>query len=134
MPVTRVSELVPMLICEDVQEVLAFYTDVLGFEVRDRMDDVGRSGWASLQCGGARIMLASPTYIPLAPRIDGRLTLALHYMYVDDVAALHASVVGTGWPASDLVVRFYGMKEFETTDPAGHVLVFGQDTDETPTL
>ena len=133
MSAARISELVPMLLCEDVQEVLAFYTDVLGFEVRDRMDDVGRSGWASLQCGGARIMLASPTYIPAAPKIDGRYTQALHYLYVDDIAALHRSVTESGWPATDLVVRFYGMKEFETADPAGHVLVFGQDTDEPPT-
>ena len=130
MPAARISELVPMLLCEDVQEVLAFYTGVLGFEVRDRMDDVGRSGWASLQCGGARIMLASPTDIPVAPRIDGRHTQALHYFYVDDVAALHRSVQDSGWPATDLVERFYGMKEFETADPAGHVLVFGQDTDD----
>ncbi len=129
----RISGLVPMLICEDVQEVLAFYTDVLGFEVRDRMDDVGRSGWASVQSGGARIMLASPTYIPLAPRIDGRHPQTLYYLYVDDVSALHRSVTESGWPATDVVVRFYGMKEFETTDPAGHVLVFGQDTDEAPT-
>lgn len=133
MPAARISELVPMLLCEDVQEVIAFYTDILGFEVRDRMDDVGRSGWASLQRGGARIMLASPTHIPPAPKIDGRHTQALHYLYVDDIAALHRSVTEGGWPATDLVVRFYGMKEFETADPAGHVLVFGQDTDEPPT-
>ena len=79
-------------------------------------------------------MLASSTYIPLAPRIDGRHPQALHYVYVDDVAALHRSVTETGWPATDLVVRFYGMQEFETTDPAGHVLVFGEDTDETPAV
>ena len=133
MPAARASGLVPMLICEDVQETLAFYTDVLGFEVRDRMDDVGRSGWASLQWGGARLMLASPTYIPVAPLVDGRNPQALHYVYVDDVAALHRSITRAGWPATDLVVRFYGMQEFETTDPAGHVLVFGQDTDAAPT-
>lgn len=133
MPASRISGLVPMLLCEDVQEALAFYTDILGFEVRDRMDDVGGSGWASLQCGGARVMLASPTNIPEAPKIDGRHTQAFHYFYVDDVAALHASVVGKDWPATDVVVRFYGMKEFETTDPAGHMLIFGQDTEEPPT-
>ena len=118
MPAARISGLVPMLMCEDVQEALAFYTDNLGFEVRDRMDDVGRSGWASLECGD----------IPAAPKVDGRHPQSLYYLYVDDVAALRASVVGRGWPATDLIVRFYGMKEFETTDPAGHVLVFGQDT------
>ena len=128
MPAARISGLVPMLMCEDVQEALAFYTDILGFEVRDRMDDVGRSGWASLEGGGARVMLASPTYVPAAPKVDGRHPQSLYYLYVDDVAALRASVVERGWPATDLVDRFYGMKEFETTDPAGHVLVFGQDT------
>ena len=98
------------------------------------MDAVGQSGWASIACGGARLMPASPTYIPVAPKVDGRHTQSLYYVYVDDVAALHRSVTDAGWPATDLGVRFYGMKEFETTDPAGHMLVFGQDTDETPTL
>jgi hypothetical protein len=34
---------------------------------------------------------------------------------------------------SDLRVTFYGMKEFEVRNPDGHILWFGQETDEPPT-
>ncbi|MYD43408.1 MAG: VOC family protein, partial [Gammaproteobacteria bacterium] len=49
-----------MLICNDTQVSIRFYCDVLGFEIIDRMDDVGLTGWASLQRGANRIMLSSP--------------------------------------------------------------------------
>ena len=120
-----------MLICQDVQASIAFYVDVLEFEVLDRLDDVGVSGWASLRRGGARLMLASPP-----ERTPGRITprgaQCIHYFYVDDVAALRAAVIRAGWPAGDLVARFYGMKELEIADPDGHVLLFGQDADAPP--
>jgi len=119
-----------MLMCHDVQKSIAFYCDALGFEVVNRLDDVGRSGWASLRNGQAQVMLASPSYVPMAPRINGRHTSSLCYIYIDDVAALHASLLAAGHAVTDVVVRFYGMKEFELVDPDGHVLVFGQETDE----
>ena len=127
------QEMVPMLICNDTQATLAFYCDVLGFSVVGRMDDVGRSGWASLELGRIRLMLASPSYIETPQPRNGRLSEALYYFYVDDVVALRDSVMAKGVEATDLAVRFYGMKEFEITDPEGHVLIFGQDTDEPPT-
>lgn len=54
-------DLVPMLMCEDVQASIRFYTAVLGFEVRGRMDDVGTTGFASLRNGKTALMLASPS-------------------------------------------------------------------------
>jgi hypothetical protein len=33
----------------------------------------------------------------------------------------------------DLCVTFYQMKEFSCLDPDGHMLTFGQHTDEPPT-
>jgi uncharacterized glyoxalase superfamily protein PhnB len=127
---TRLKDLVPILMCVDVRKSVAFYRDVLGFEVTDRMDDVGRSGFASVRNGGVRLMLASPTYVPEAPKVDGRLTSAHYYFYPEDVVALWESIREKGHETSDLAVRFYGMKEFELLDPDGHVLVFGQETDE----
>lgn len=120
-------DLVPMLMCADVQASVRFYRDVLGFEVVDRMDDVGATGFASLRNGAAQIMLASPTYIPRAPRVEGRYPQAACYFYVEDADALRESVVGADWPATECVDRFYGLREFEVVDPEGHVLLFGQD-------
>ena len=90
-----------MLMCEDVQASIGFYTNVLGFEVTGRMDDVGRSGFAALRNGAAAIMLASPSYIPTAPRVDDRYPQSHYYLYVylyvyfyvGDAEALRQSVV-----------------------------------------
>ena len=120
-------DLVPMLMCADVQASVRFYCNVLEFEVVDRMDDVGATGFASLRNGAAQIMLASPTYIPRAPGVEGRYPQAACYFYVEDVDALRRAVVEAGWPATECVDRFYGLREFEVVDPEGHVLLFGQD-------
>jgi len=124
------KDLIPMLICDDVRESIAFYETYLGFRVRHRMDDVGKSGWAHLENGRAAIMLASPTYFPPTPRIDGRHHTCIHYFYPEDVRALREAVIARGGAASELQERFYGMLEFEMTDPSGHILVFGQHASE----
>ena len=120
-------DLVPMLLCADVPASARFYVDVLGFEVVDRMDDVGATGFASLRNGKAMLMLASPTYIPRVSRVEGRYPQSMYYFYVEDVDALRRAVVEAGWPATECVDRFYGLREFEVVDPEGHVLLFGQD-------
>lgn len=130
-PAFAFLDLVPLLICRDVPRSVDFHTGILGFEVLDRMGDVGATGFASLGSGAARIMLASPTYVPEAPRVDGRYPQAACYLYVDDVAALRRRVARAGWPATQCVDRFYGLREFEVVDPEGHVLLFGQDIEVT---
>jgi uncharacterized glyoxalase superfamily protein PhnB len=97
------------------------------------MDDIGTSGWASLERGAIRLMLASPSYIPTPKPNEGQLSEVLFYFYTDDVVGLRDHITECGHPVSDFAVRFYQMKEIELTDPEGHILIFGQDTDEPPT-
>ncbi len=123
-----------MMICRDVPASIRFYTEQLGFEVANRDDSVGRSGFASLRNGPVQIMLASPTYLPEAPRVEGRYPQAIYYFYVPAVSELHQKLKDNGVAVSDLRVTFYGLKEFELVDPNGHVLYFGQDTDEPQTV
>ena len=120
------SALTPMLMCDDVQASIAFYTDVLGLEVEGRMDDVGKSGWASLMLGRVHLMLASPTYVPTGRQVEGRFPQSLYYFYVDDIDALYERVRSSGQAPTEIVQRFYDQREFELVDPDGHVLVFGQ--------
>jgi len=120
-------DLVPMLMCADVQASIPFYTDVLGFEVTGRDDDVGASGFAALANGRARVMLASGTYVPEAQKVDGRYPQSSYYFYVEDAEALRQAVIDRGWQATECVRRFYGLLEFEVVDPDGHILLFGQD-------
>ena len=130
---TKLKDLIPILICEDVQQSIRFYVDVLDFKVVNEMKDVGRTGWASLQNGSASVMLGSPHYIPETPKTDGKHQQGVHYFYPEDVVALRDSVLTKGYQVSDLRVAFYGMKEFDVVDPDGHVLWFGQETDDQPT-
>ncbi len=123
---TPFVDLIPMLMCDDVQASIGFYTDVLGFEVTGRSDDTGRSGFATVRNGAASIMLASPGHIPKGEKVDGRFPQSSYYFYVADAEALRQSVVDKGRDATECVDRFYDIKEFEVVDPDGHVLMFGQ--------
>ena len=121
-------QLTPMLMCDDVQASTKFYVEVLGFSVVDAMDDVGRSGWASLRRDGARLMLASPTYVPPGPKVDGRFVQSVYYVHVDGLDELRARCVAHGAEPTEIQQRFYDQREFELVDPDGHVLVFGEDS------
>ena len=125
----KLKDMVTMLICDDVQESIRFYSDILGFRVVDRMDHIGKSGWASISHGSVQIMLASPSYLLEPVKVEGRYPQLMLYFYPEDVVRLHGELCDAGYKPTDLVVRFYGMKEFELIDPSGHVLVFGEETD-----
>jgi len=129
-PALKLKELVPILVCDDVQESIRFYTSVLGFTITGREDDIGKTGWAYLNHGRVQIMLASPSYLPDPIKVKGYYPQALFYFYPDNVVELHASLKEQGHPVGDLTVRGYGMREFQMIDPSGHVLVFGEDAGE----
>lgn len=119
--------LTPMLICADVQASIKFYEDVIGLEVEGRMDDVGKTGWASLGKGNVHIMLASPTYFPEMPKVNDRYYQAQYYFYTDKLEELHEQIKGKGVKVTGIIEQFYNMREFELVDPDGHILIFGQD-------
>lgn len=124
------KDLIPILICEDVQVSIEFYTTVLGFSVTGREDELGKTGWASLNQGAVQIMLASPTYLPEPIKVEGYYPQALFYFYSENVEYLHMVLREQGHKVGALTERAYGMKEFQMIDPSGHVLVFGEDVEE----
>ena len=131
----RIGEHVPMLVCADVQASIRFYRDILGFEIADRMDDVGLTGWASLTRGPNRIMLTSASYLKAPEKnTDGSLhSDVIHYFHCEDVVGIHTHLKNAGVSVSEFFVRFYQKKEIEFRDPDGRLLIFGEDTDEEPT-
>jgi hypothetical protein len=54
-------------------------------------------------------------------------------IHPENVVDLHAEAKRTELRVRDLRGTFYGMKDFEVRDPDGHILWFGQGTDEPPT-
>jgi len=102
----------------DVRAALAWFRDVLGFEVQP-WEDGSQYGYASR--GGV--------YFHLAPGPDPELWSA--YVYVEDVDALHAEVSERGaeviQPPTD---KGYGLRDLLVRGPAGHLLAFGQLLEE----
>ena len=125
----KLNALTPMLLCQDVPGCLAFYTEALGFTISNQLEDVGKSGWASLRRDGVTLMIASPDYTPSAIPIDGRHTQAIHYFYCDDVEAIRTAVLAAGYDAGEPRLTFYKHKEIDLVDPEGHMLTFGQAMD-----
>jgi catechol 2,3-dioxygenase-like lactoylglutathione lyase family enzyme len=119
-----------MLICADVQASIKFYNKVVGLDVADRMDDMGKSGWAMMQKDGVKLMLASPHYFPDMPKVQDRYFQAQYYFYTDDIEGLHKRVEKAGLEPTGIIEQPYGMREFEMPDPDGHLLIFGQDMKE----
>jgi uncharacterized glyoxalase superfamily protein PhnB len=134
----RIKRLTPMLNVSDIERSVDFYRKIAGFELVSTRETLEQWRWATIKSGDCALML-SESGGP-AKQIDQRDPLqdegwpAIYDCYPEDVVALHAEVQRQGFPLSDLRVTFYGMKEFELRDPDGHILWFGQGTDEPPTV
>ena len=103
---------------------IAFYRDVLGFEVQDR------DGGIEAIHGPARIRFGAEDYAPGEwehPRPPGS---AIVFFQTNDVAALHSAIRARCGAVSGLEkVNGIKMQVFEIRDPDGHTLWFGESYD-----
>ncbi|MGH3033308.1 MAG: VOC family protein [Gaiellaceae bacterium] len=111
-----------MLRVENVERSLDFYEGLLGFEVRERLDEDGGPVWAYLSLGAAELMLSEqPGEVNVVPRGG-----AILYLYPDDAPSLHARLNDAGLEVGKMRATDYEMLEFDVLDPDGYELWFGQ--------
>ena len=77
MSTNLINDFIPMLICNNVEESIAFYTANLGFEVVNYDKEIGTSGFATIENGSIRLMMASPSFYE-APKGKNRKTIDRH--------------------------------------------------------
>ncbi len=108
----------PIFAVRDVQESIAFYRDVLGFE----------SPWfwgepvcfGGIGCGDIHVMFNQMPEI--AARIEGHQ----HHYWTDDINALHEKHQAGGAPIIDPIAnKPWGLREYTVRDPNGYHLRFG---------
>ncbi|MFY9550328.1 MAG: VOC family protein [Thermoanaerobaculia bacterium] len=123
----KVEGVCPLLIVFDMPRSIAFYRDVLGFEVVAAAGD--DCDWALLRLNDTELMLNTAyerDQRPPAPdpgRIAAHIDTAL-YFGCRDVDAAYAYLRGKGLNVQAPVIRDYGMKQLYLTDPDGYNLCF----------
>lgn len=121
----QVHDLTPLLEVFDLPTSVAFYRDVLGFE----MVSGDESWWCMLKLGEVTLMLNTAyeqderPSAPAPERVRGHADTSLYFSVADPDAA-YAHLRDKGWPASGPVMTSYGMWQVSTSDPDGFHIVF----------
>lgn len=107
---------------DDVPAAIAFYTDVLGFEVRNDFSPA----FADVTRGNLRLLLSGPASSAGRPMPDGAVPgpggwNRIHLL-VDDLAAEVARLRAAGVPFRNDVVEGPGGKQVLLLDPSGNVV------------
>jgi uncharacterized glyoxalase superfamily protein PhnB len=126
---TEAPRLYPTMRCRDIDAMIAWLKDVVGFteRVAYRGDD-GVIHHAEFAYGPSLLMIGQcrdDAYGKLVGAIDGRRTDAL-YVAVDDPDALHARARAAGSKIEmELHNTDYGSRDFACRDPDGNLWSFG---------
>jgi uncharacterized glyoxalase superfamily protein PhnB len=114
-----------------VDRSVAFYRDILGFDVRRIDQGDGVPATAEAMSGPARIQLGAQDNAYDSTGQRRPRGAAILFFETDDVAALRDVVVARGGTPSELEkVNWIKMRVFEVRDPDGHTLWFGQSFQE----
>jgi glyoxylase I family protein len=124
-----VQGMAPLLQVFDMSASIAFYRDVLGFQVvsTDRPGD--RFDWALLRLGDAEVMLNTAYEDHARPPAPDPARIAAHadtciYLGCPDVDAAYAHLRARGIDVKPPAVAPYGMKQLCLADPDGYGLCF----------
>ena len=138
------GRLTPILIADDMDATIAFYRDVLGFEVTSQIPDENPT-WCFMRRDGAAIMFTSPEdhdhdeddahghshgeddghdHDHENSGAEGLWTM---YVYSDGVESLWEELKDETNVAYPIYDTHYGMREFGIRDCDGNMLSFGRD-------
>lgn len=125
----RATDVTALLQVFDMRRSVAFYRDILGFEVIAAHEPEGQLHWAMLKLDQAVIMLNSRYEDDARPAVEqpvpshGDVTL---YFGCPDVEEAYQLLRSKPVALSPPVVTYYGMKQLTLADPDGYALCFQQ--------
>jgi glyoxylase I family protein len=119
----------PLIQVFDMATSVAFYRDVLGFEIAMQSQPGNQFDWALLRGGGCELMLNtlyesdSRPPVPDAARKEAHGDLGL-YFHSADLDEAYEYLRSKGVDVRKPVVRVYGMRQLMVRDPDGYWLCF----------
>lgn len=123
-----VKKITAVLLVEEIEPCMKFWTDRLGFEKIVEVPEGDRLGFIILQQGNVELMyqtFASVEKDDPAVAKKARQGPTFLYVEVDKLAPVIRAMEGAQVILEERTT-FYGAKEFGVTDPAGHHVIFAE--------
>ncbi len=124
-----VRKITPVLLVKEIESIVPFWVDRLGFTKTIEVPDGNKLGFAAFQKGAAEVMYQTYASVekdaPASMSAEARKGPTYLYLEVDDLDAVLAAMkdVKIVMPVR---TAFYGMREFGVQDPGGHFITFAQ--------
>jgi uncharacterized glyoxalase superfamily protein PhnB len=122
------EDVTPNLVVPDMDRSLAFYRDVLGFQVVTTVPEQAPFVFALMQRDSVSVFLNSEASAEMKTSA-GTNMLFITIKAADvpsGIDALFADVKDRAPVIMPLTDQFYGMREFTIKDPDGYVVIFAQ--------
>jgi uncharacterized glyoxalase superfamily protein PhnB len=127
----HVKKITPVLLVSEIEPILPFWIDRLGFAKTIEVPDGNKLGFVALQKGSVEVMYQTYTSVEhdAPPAMAGAARKGPTYLYleVDNLDAVLAAMKDLQKVLPERTA-FYGMREFAVQDPAGHFITFAQPT------
>lgn len=125
----NVNKITPVLLVNEIEPVLSFWLDRLGFTKTIEVPDGNKLAFVAFQKGPVEVMYQTYHSVekdaPPAMAAQARKGLTYLYLEVDDLNAVLAAMKDTPKVMPERTA-FYGMREIGYQDPAGHYSTFAQ--------
>ncbi len=128
MPI-QAKGLTPLIEVFDMPTSVAFYRDIIGFEVAMQSSPGDNFDWCLLRMGGAELMLNTAYESHERPAAPDRARWAGHshttlFFYCPNLDQAYEYLRSKGIAVEKPVVRPYGMRQLSLTDPDSYGLCF----------
>ena len=125
----NVKRITPVLLVSEIEPLISFWVDRLGFAKTVEVPDGGKIGFVIFQKGSVEVMYQTYASVekdaPPSMSESARKGPTYLYMEVDNLDAVLAAMEETRL-VMPVRTAFYGMKEFAVQDPGGHFVTFAQ--------
>lgn len=125
----NVKRITPVLLVNEIEPVIPFWVDRLGFAKTIEVPDGDKLGFVTFQKGSVEVMYQTYSSVekdaPPPMAAAARKGPTYLYIEVDNFDAVLAAMkdVKIVMPVR---TAFYGMKEFSVQEPGGHFITFAQ--------
>jgi uncharacterized glyoxalase superfamily protein PhnB len=121
------NKLTPVFLVEQIEPVLAFWIDRLGFEKTAEVPEGDRLGFVILQKGAVEVMYQTRESVEkdVPPLASTPMRGSMLFVQVDDLDEVVRALEGIE-PVVPRRRTFYGADELIVREPAGNVVTFAQ--------